>query len=82
MRYIAGAEAVPANAQQSVVVGQVLAGEIENRFSLKRLDKGAAQIENQSPFEIGALECGDLSALFRTLQPKVALIFPLVQVAG
>ena len=82
LRDIAGAQPILADAQEPVVVGEVFAGHIQDGFRLQRLNKGAAQIEEQISLEIRALRGSNFGAFLRAFETQFALVFPFVQIAG
>ena len=78
---VAGVEAIAADFDDVVVVGQVGFGKFKHRLGLKRLDEHRAQVKEQIAFKILVQRSGDLRALLRTLQAQFPFVVPFVQIA-
>ena len=81
LRNVAGLEAVTADVDDLVVVVKVVLRQLHHGLGLERLDKSSAQSEFERALQVLVLRCGDLRAFLCALQPQLALVVALVQVA-
>ena len=73
---------VATDVQYLVVIGQVLLCQIQDGLFLERLHEGHAQIEDQRSLQVRLARHGDLGRLLRALQPQLAFVLALKQVAS
>src|SRR5580704_7793705 len=63
-----------------VVVVEILSCQIEDGFSLKRLNKSHADVEKERPFQVGLIRYRNLGRVLRATQSQFSFVLTFVKV--